>query len=682
MANLQSSDYYSGNKISLLIIYALSYASGILFHIFFKAYFYGALITLLVTLLLFFLKHRSLHQTLALISLFLAIGYFNTSLNSPDKNHLLQTYKNEGLIFGKINSKIQQTAKGYYKFTIASKQLVIENKRENCYGSILVYTKELPSSIHYNDYILLNKNITLVNPPQNPNEFNYKRYLNFHDIYFSTFCSLDDFSIIPNETFSIIKLAHQTQVKLSNYLLSKISSEREKQTISALVLGLRDELDKEVIANFSAAGAMHVLAVSGLHVGILLMIIRFFFKHIAKELLPKWFEVTCTLFLIWTFAFITGLSASVVRAACMFSFIICGTYFKKDISIYPILAASALCMMVYNPYIITEVGFQLSYAAVIGIVFFTPKLESTLPTSNNWLFKKIITITCVSVAAQLATAPIALLYFHQFPTYFILSNLIVIPSAFLIVITGIIKLIFGFIPFLNTLIAEALFWFSWLLNEVSEITALLPSATINQIDISILETYLFYGVVVSLFVALFNRNHHAIKWALFFVVLLSIAMINEHYSLINQQQLVVYNVRKATAFDLIKGKEHFFKVSSSLLNDDEKLQFHIKHHWYHKNLTPAVVDTSFSAITTYEIGNKTIVHVTKKITLNESICTDYLIISNNSMTTNEVIKNFTYKQLIYDSSNGHKFISKVKQRPQFSEKTVITSEQGAVVIDL
>ncbi len=250
-----------------------------------------------------------------------------------------------------------------------------------------------------------------------------------------------DFLIIPNQSFSLFKIAHQTQTKLATHLLAEISSLREAQTISALVLGKRDELNKEVIANFSAAGAMHVLAVSGLHVGILLMIIRFFFKQILRDALPKWFEITCTLLLIWTFAFITGLSASVVRAACMFSFIICGTFYKKDISIYPILAASALCMLVYNPYLITEVGFQLSYAAVIGIVFFTPKLQVNLPTSKYTIINTISTITCVSIAAQLATAPIALLYFHQFPTYFILSNLVVIPCAFLIVITGIIKLL-------------------------------------------------------------------------------------------------------------------------------------------------------------------------------------------------------------------------------------------------
>lgn len=679
MANLQSNDYYSGNKISILIIYALSYALGILFFLFFDDFFFNIVGISSFLLLFLFLKHHSLHQTITLICLFLIIGYINTSLHTPNHNHLLTTYQDEGTILGKINSAIQRTSKGYYKFTIASEELVVNSERTKCNGNILVYTKAEPSSARYNDYIILNKEIKLVQPPQNPNEFNFKRYLNFHHIHFSTFCASDDFITIPNPSFSIIKIAHQTQDKLSNYLLSEISSPREAQTISALVLGKRDELNKEVIANYSAAGAMHVLAVSGLHVGILLLIIRFVFQQLLKNLFPKWLELIGTLLLIWSFAFITGLSASVVRAACMFSFIICGMHYKKDISIYPILAASALCMMLYNPYIITEVGFQLSYAAVIGIVFFTPQLQVMLPTSQYWLINKISAITGVSISAQLATAPIAILYFHQFPTYFILSNLVVIPCAFLIVITGIVKLIVGSISLLNSIIAKVLCGFSWFLNEVSEKTAGLPSATINQIDISILETYLFYGAIITFFLVFINRSHQYLKPSLLLVLLISISMIFEHSLRAQQRQLVIYNIKRETAFDIINGKEHLFKASAALLKNEEKLQFHIKHHWYHKNLKPAIIDSTTSPIRKYSFANQCIVHVSKQVTLNTPIDTDYLIISNNSMKLNEAIKNFNYKKLIYDSSNSNEFVSYIRNSPLYTDSVYIVSEQGSII---
>ncbi len=122
---------------------------------------------------------------------------------------------------------------------------------------------------------------------------------------------------------------------------------------------------------------------------------------------------------------------------------------------------------------------------------------------------------------------------------------------------------------------------------MSEKTANLPAATINQIDISIIETYLFYGVIITLFLVIFNRNQHYLKSALVFVLCISILMIFEHFVQAKQQQLVIYNIKRESAFDIIEGKNHLFKACSSLLHDEDKLQFHIQHHWCHKNLNPA-----------------------------------------------------------------------------------------------
>ena len=490
MVKHQLKNYYYQNNIPILIVLALSYAGGVLVHIFFNAWFLKILLVLVFGIFGVFIKFKKIINTLLLSSIVFCIGFFSTKLHQPHANHLLYPYQKKSVIIGIINSDIQKAKSGYYKFTVNVKSLIYKKQKYNIDGTILVYFKNRPKNAFYNNFIVLKKDLTPITEPQNPNEFNLKRYLNFHHIYHQTFCDTTDVLILPNTTFSIRKLAYCVQKELEKSLLNGIKTKREQSTISALILGQRDEISSDTITDFSASGAMHVLAVSGLHVGILLYIIRLLFRKILKSQIPNWVQLLVTLSLIWCFAFITGLSASVVRAAFMFSFILIGTTFRKNTSIYTILAASALCMTTYNPYIITEVGFQLSYSAVLGIIYFTPSFQRLIPESKWKLINQIRNITCVSIAAQLATFPIGLLYFHQFPTYFIFSNLLVIPSAFVIVGTGVIKLVFSCIPLLNLVLAKILWCFSWLLNETTHIIASFPQATISEIDISIIETYL------------------------------------------------------------------------------------------------------------------------------------------------------------------------------------------------
>ena len=248
----------------------------------------------------------------------------------------------------------------------------------------------------------------------------------------------------------------------------------------------KDELDFEVKQAYAAAGAMHVLAVSGLHVGIIFLILNTLLAILDTSKKGRIVKAIILLISLWSYAMITGLSPSVLRAATMFSFVIMGTVLNRSSSIYNTLAASAFFILIINPNLLFEVGFQLSYVAVLGIVYLQPLIYKRIYT-RWWLLDKVWAITAVSIAAQIATLPLTLFYFNQFPVYFMLSNLLVIPSAAVILILGILLFIASPIPFISESIGWVLNKFIEGLNFGIKEIEVLPNSLIEGLSINVLE---------------------------------------------------------------------------------------------------------------------------------------------------------------------------------------------------
>ncbi|NJO90405.1 MAG: ComEC/Rec2 family competence protein, partial [Chloroflexia bacterium] len=238
---------------------------------------------------------------------------------------------------------------------------------------------------------------------------------------------------------------------LSVYQSSGIQGD-EFAILAALTLGVKDYLSDEIVEAYSDSGAMHVLAVSGLHVGILMamlnMIFSFFWKR--KKLLVL--KSIIILVFLWLFALITGLAPSVTRSALMFSFFILSKNSGKRPSSYNSLAAAAFIILLFNPNALFHVGFQLSFLAVISILLFQQKLYRTIDIKNKYL-DYFWQLTTVSLAAQIGTTPISIFYFHQFPIYALLTNIIVIPAAAIILNAVILLLIANFYAPLAKIIA-------------------------------------------------------------------------------------------------------------------------------------------------------------------------------------------------------------------------------------
>lgn len=212
----------------------------------------------------------------------------------------------------------------------------------------------------------------------------------------------------------------------------KNTSEANTGIISAITLGKKDGIDRETKNLFSMSGGSHVLAVSGLHVGIIYMILLWFAGFLPKKRAVTIVSHIVTIVCLWGYAFICGLPASVVRSALMFSLIsVSAILERRNVSLNTVFA-SAFIMLLYKPLYLLDIGFQLSYAAVISILLFYPKLYSIL-TSKNKILSVLWSMICVSAAAQIGTLPLTVYYFHQIPTYSLLTNFLVVPAAFLII---------------------------------------------------------------------------------------------------------------------------------------------------------------------------------------------------------------------------------------------------------
>ncbi len=359
---------------------------------------------------------------------------------------------------------------------------------------VLVY-HQMEEALYPGQVIWVPANPEPVAPPSFPDEFNYKRFLAAKGIHFRQFLG-KKLQVLPlkpsNElNFAMEHLRHYFAGVIDQY----VQRPESKQIALALLLGQKESLGKEVKQAYSATGTQHILAVSGLHVGIiysLLLLPLTFFKQ-KGQLLQKSYLVL-VLGLIWIYALMTGFSPSVVRAVVMFSLVTLGQMRKRKPSIWNILAFSALLLLVLDPTIQTDLGFQLSYLAVAGIVGLQPILLRMWAPSNRVLdyFWQMATVT---LAAQLITSPLTLHYFHTFPTYFLVANLLIVPLSYIILCAGVPFLLLAWIPIVGSLLGAIVDFLLFIQNEITYTLQEFPAALWQGIHLSLAGMLAIWGML-------------------------------------------------------------------------------------------------------------------------------------------------------------------------------------------
>ena len=355
----------------------------------------------------------------------------------------------------------------------------------------------LSKQLTYGDIIAVRGQFKSPPDEQNPYQFSYRAYLEKKNIHRIAFIPSDNWFKISNRQ----KWYYATSLKLRNVLLSiyaKAGLEGENLAIlTALTMGYKNLLDQETRQAFSASGAMHILAVSGLHVGVLFATLSAFLFFLNSSWRGRVIKALILIAFLWIYAYFTGLSPSVVRASLMFSLVTLGTAFNRKTNIYNTLSASAFVILVLNPMLITEVGFQLSYSAVLAIVFFYPHIYKVFYIKNRFL-DSIWKLLVVSISAQLGTFALGLFYFNQFSNFFLFTNLYAIPLATVIIYLSVALILCSFIPFISSLVGWCLNQALSGLNYLVHFTESIPHSTSEGVFISANQATFIVAAIVSL----------------------------------------------------------------------------------------------------------------------------------------------------------------------------------------
>ena len=548
-------------------------------------------------------------------------------------------------------------------------------------GKAILYFRKSENTLKlkYGDELIVHTNLQEINSPQNPGEFNYKQFCAFHQIYAQGFVDEFSWKKTGESGNSIFTFAFESRKRLLRILKEAGLENQEFAVASALILGYMNEIDQETKNAYSSSGALHILSVSGLHVAIIFAVFDKLLSFLLRFKNGKYYKAILILLILWLYALITGLSPSVLRSAAMLSFVVIGKLINRNASIYNILSASAFVLLCIDPLLIMEVGFQLSYLAVLGIVYLHPKIYNLFFFQNR-IIDFTWNVTAVSIAAQIATFPLGLLYFHQFPNYFLISNLIVIPLGTVILYNGILALILSFVPFLNEFLIFTLKWSVKILNESVYWVEQLPYSLSTGISISIFETGLIYTIILSFLFFTDVKKVWLLKLSIYSSILLFSIFSFEKWSQNYNSQFIVYQVKNETAISWVEGRNNVFLSSNQLYKDKNKMLFHMNHHWDDLGISKTKhlsneVKYYQSEVLKYKnywaMGNLRIAQIDTSFQVfipKKKLSIEVLIISGNpNIQLSEIRKMYDFKFLVIDSSNKNYRIKKWKKEKLTNE---------------
>ncbi len=564
-------------------------------------------------------------------------------------------------------------------------------------GQLMLYlaTDSASSLLEYGDLILIQKVPEVVAAPANPGAFDYQHYLAMRGVYHQAFVRNGDWRFIGKGSRSaLFTLAYDIRSHILGILSDNGITGREFAVTSALLIGYTDKLDPELLSDYSGTGAIHILSVSGMHVGLIyagLNLLLFFFDKIRYGKYPK---ALLLLLCIWVYALVTGLSPCVLRAALMFSLIVTGKLFSRNAEIFNTLAASAMILLIINPYYITDMGFQLTYMAVIGIVAIQPSIQAWW-TPRWWILQQGWSITTVSIAAQILTFPMGMYYFQQFPNYFLITNFVALPLSTAIIYLALVVLAVSFIPSVSVLLSKVLSWMVIALNSSIGWIEQLPGSVSRGVYVTGFEALLIYGMVISVLLFLYKKNKVAIFAALTMAIALCSSLLMAQWRIQNQASLVVYQTGKSRTVDFIRARERLLLADSMIICNERKIDFYTGGLMDRKGVrdfnglcTDANVASSLHAgLYKYhsfaQFLDQRIAWVNCKETSLQKLNVDFLILTNNArLTITDLLATYQPEYIIIDATNSKIRAGKwVRECEEYGIPCWSVPEQGAFVWD-
>ena len=641
------------------------------------------------------LPHRyNFLNGLSYIMIWVCYGMFVTDYQKVDAPKLSDF--GDGVKIGVLIEPTEEKPK-----TFRSKIKILDSTA--AYGKEILAYFEKDSTTpppQFGDLVGFYSEVRYIESNGNPLEFDYQQYMSKQGVYCQTY--------IKKQEYEILKTGYQKGIKyygakirntlIDIYRQSGISGQ-QLAVLEALTLGYKADLDPETVLTFQTSGAMHILAVSGLHTGIIMMItsalLSFIKRKQKKALVAKCVIIILTL---WIFAAITGFSPSVCRSAVMFSMIVIAERINSNASTYNTLAVSAFILLSINPLLLYNVGFGLSYLAVLAIISITPFVKFTIPKYDpvhdtkwihvkKWFTRYFLGIIYVSIAAQIGTSILSIKTFNMFPTYFLITNIFVIPLSYFIMITAIVLLTVSWCPPLMFVVTGILKLLLNLLTGTVSWIESLPGSSIDDLFITSTSAILLcFGLA---YLVVFGKYKRALqlKIALILLCLFAASITIFNSAKYPNSQVIVYNKRNTQLYSIKNGDKMSIITDNAELDEKSLSPATINAALAHANLVEILKTDSLSSINErfWQIDNKNfyIVTSTEQIEImdEETLPVDYIIVSENTFINAEVlIENFKCSNVIFDSSNSKKFVAARKEE---YEKQGINcfdvSRQGAFI---
>ena len=362
----------------------------------------------------------------SIVFLFISIGALLTWYNDirHDKKWFGNYYSDNGSVIVSLDEPLVEKTKSL-KANASVKYITGGGKFIKVKGKIILYFRKDSTvpTIGYGSMIIFKKPLQEIKNSGNPGGFDYKTYSLFQDITHQAYLKTGEFETLRSTDKNYVNsFLYAVREKVLTILRENIPGDKERGLAEALLIGYKDDLDKTLVQSYSNTGVVHIIAISGMHLALIYWLINLLLKPIGKIKRGRWIKPVIAISTLWLFSLLTGAGASVLRAAVMFTFIVFADSLSKKSNIYNTLAASAFCLLCYNPYWLWDVGFQLSYAAVLSIVIFMQPIYSLFYFKNKLLGHDLET-ECSDIgrtdpyhaAQHLSFSPIPFLFFSYQP---------------------------------------------------------------------------------------------------------------------------------------------------------------------------------------------------------------------------------------------------------------------------
>lgn len=639
---------------------------------------------LLILTITFFINRNQFKQSiwfgLATYLTVISIGNlsvkFHNHLNYA--NHYTNQYNTSVSEFSLFQLRILEVLKPntYNERYIAKLERINDT---HVFGNILlnVNKNDTLSNFQVDEKIQIIGNLQELYRPLNPNQFDYKKYLENHQVYAQIYSKPEAISVLSSEKQSIHGYADYIRQTINKELQKYAYSPSELAVINALLLGQRQDIGKKLYSDYVNAGAIHILAISGLHIGIILFILKWLLAFLLRVKHGRYITAIIILVILWSYAVVAGLSPSILRAVTMFSVITVGMYLKRPYNIYNTLAISAFILLIWNPMILFEIGFQLSYLAVIGIVAVHPLLFERLKTPYSFP-NKIITLITVSLAAQLGIFPLSIFYFHQFPGLFLLTNVVIIP--FLGFILGYGLLIFGMallgIP--KSLFTEVFGDIISLMNQFFKWIAQQEVFIFRDIPINWFQVIGIYLIILLFTQYFISKSYKRLVFALAITCAFQMGLFVNQYWYSHGHELVVFHKSR---FSIISEKSGFnLKVIHNLDSLKLKSDYSISNY----RVGSFIKNIKYEDIQNVYNFNKKQFLIIDSLGVYQSVTfkPDYVVLSQSpKINLNRLIDSLNPQVIIADGSNYKSYIKRWAETCKKRKRLFhYTGEKGAFVL--